>query len=294
MHVLRLAALFFWGASLSASYASPDVGAITTVQAPTSNASAAFQTSSGQEVSASAPLLAPSPSQILDACMKVEVPRMLGMLGRDLVRTREDAAINAHVHCQAIVAACVTSPSSDDCQRPLGRLGLGDPAYKISPAAALYDAAERGWAEAIRRLLNEGAEINWQNSAGWTPLMIAAAEKHLEAVELLLAAKADPNIRNNYGRTALMFAVIYGQNDIVARLLAAGANPDLVPFDQSGWTALIAAAARGHARTVQLLLQSGADPNIRARNGQTALELARSEGHEDVVRILTAAIAPRI
>lgn len=292
MHVLRLAALFF-GASLSASYASPDAGAVTTVQAPTSNASAASQTPSGQKAAASAPLVAPSPSQILDACMKVEVPRMLGMLGRDLVRTREDAAINAHVRCQAIVAACVTSPSSDDCQSPLSRLGLGDPAYKISPAAALYDAAERGWSEAIRRLLNEGAEINWRNSGGWTPLMIAAAEKHLEAVELLLEAKADPDIRNHYGRTALMFAAAYGQHDIVARLLAAGADPNIVPSDHSGWTALIAAAARGHARTVELLLRGGADPEIRARNGQTALELARSEGHGEVVRILMAVSSPR-
>lgn len=226
--------------------------------------------------------------------MKFEVPRMLGMLGRDLVRTREDAAIKAHIHCQAIVAACVTSPSSDDCQSPLSRLGLGDPAYKISPAAALYDAAERGWSEAIRRLLNEGAEINWRNSAGWTPLMIAAAEKHLAAVELLLEAKADPNIRNHYARTALMFAAKYGESEIVEKLLAAGADPNIISSDKVRRTALIAASVQGHARTVEVLLRGGADPEIRARNGQTALELARSEGHGEVVKMLAAASGPRL
>lgn len=294
MRVIRRAALFVgacWLLPFSPGYASADV--VTTAQAPSSNPSRAAQTQSVQGYDASAPLVAPSPSQILDACMKVEVPRMLGMLGNGQIRTREDAAIRAHMVCQLIVAACVTSPSSDDCQRPLSRLGLGDPDYKVSPGAALYDAAERGWVEAIRRLLKEGAEPNWRNSGGWTPLMIAAAEKHLEAVELLLQSKADPNLRNGYGRTALMFAAAYGQHDIVERLLAAGADPNIVPSDQSGWTALIAAAARGHALTVEVLLRSGADPNIRARDGLTALELARSQGHDEIVRILMAASGPR-
>lgn len=240
-----------------------------------------------------APASAPPPSQILDACMKYEVPRMLQLLGTGPIRTREDAAIAAHIKCQSVVAACTASPSSDDCQRPLRLLGLGDPDYKPSPGAALYDAAERGWVSAINRLIAEGADPNWRNLAGWTPLMIAAAEKHLDAVVALLEAKADPNLRNSYGRTAIMYAASYGQEAIVEKLLAAGADPNVVPKDPSGWTALIAAAARGHPRTVEILLRGGADPAIRAKDGMTALDLARSQGHVEVVKILEAATAPK-
>lgn len=244
--------------------------------------------------SAAAPLTAPSPSQILDICMKREVPKMLQLLGVDpRIRTREDAAIAAHHKCQFIVAACVASPSSDDCQAALQAFGLGDPGYRPSPAAALYNAAERGDVNSIRRLLAEGAAPNWQNSGGWTPLMIAAAEKHLPAVVALLEAKGDPNIRNGYGRTALMFASAYGQAEIVARLLAAGADPNLVPTDQTGWTALISAAAHGHAATVEVLLRAGADPGVRTRDGRTATDMAREGGHVEVFRMLEAAVVPR-
>jgi uncharacterized protein len=235
----------------------------------------------------------PLPSQILDACMQYEVPRALQMLGNGPIRTREDAAIAAHLKCQYVVAVCSASPSSDDCQRPLRLFGLGDPQYKPSPGAALYDAAERGWVSAIGRLVAEGAQPNWQNAAGWTPLMIAAAERQLDAVVALLEAKADPNLRNAYGRTAIMYASTYGQTDIVEKLLAAGADPNLVPSDASGWTALISAAARGHPRTVQALLRGGANAGVAARNGSTALDIAREAGHAEVVRILEAAAAPQ-
>ena len=217
---------------------------------------------------------------------------MLRRLGIDpRIQTRDDAAIIAHMKCQFVVASCVASPSSDDCQRPLQAYSLGEPGYKPSPGAALYGAAERGHVDALRRLVAEGADPNWRNISGWTPVMIAAAEKHLDAVVVLLEAKADPNIRNAYGRTAIMFAAGYGQTTIVEKLLAGGANPNLVPTDQTGWTALISAAARGHASTVEALLRGGADPAMRARNGTTALEIARSAGHAEVVRLLEAATA---
>ena len=118
--------------------------------------------------------------------------------------------------------------------------------------------------------------------------MLAAAERHTDTVEVLLGAGADPNAANVLGRTALMFASSYGQDTIVKLLLDRGAKPNIVPNDHSSWTALMAAAARGHAITVALLLQNGADPNIKSKDGRTAIELARAEGHSEVVRKFSA------
>lgn len=234
----------------------------------------------------------PSADQIMAACMTVQVPAALKQLGiNPHIRTREDAGAFAHAVCREFAGHCASAPTSEACKQELSRLGLVTGAVSPSPGAALFDAARVGAESSLRKLLAEGVDANWRGLGGWTPLMIAAAEKHAVAVELLLAAKADPNLRNSYGRTALMYAANYGQTEIVRKLLAAGADPNITPTDATGWTALIAASAQGHAAVVEALLKAGADPRIKARDGQRAIDLARSHSHRPVVGLLEAVAA---
>ncbi|MDH5458837.1 MAG: ankyrin repeat domain-containing protein, partial [Nitrospinota bacterium] len=58
-------------------------------------------------------------------------------------------------------------------------------------------ASNRGHASLARQLLESGCAINEKNLAGNTALMEASKEGHLEAVKLLLEKGADPQIRNN-------------------------------------------------------------------------------------------------
>jgi hypothetical protein len=232
----------------------------------------------------------PSAEQILTACMKVEVPAALRRVGVDpKVRDRDDAGALAFLVCNEVVKRCAATPESEACMKVLAGYGLGAPDYKPPAGAALFDAAYAGNTDLVRRLVAEGVDVNWRNAGGWTPLMIAAAERHLDTVNVLLDAKADPNQRNAYGRTALMFASRYGKVKIVERLLAAGADPNIVPTDATGITALGAAAIEGHVAVIQLLLDKGADPSIRSRSGQTPLDLARANGRSQAVRLLEAA-----
>jgi ankyrin repeat protein len=245
---------------------------------------------------AQTPALAPSgPSaeQIMMACMKVELPAAMQRLGVDpRMRNRDDAGALAYQICSDVVRRCAAAPTTEACQTLLSRYGLAPGDYRPSPGAALFDAAFAGNADRVRKLLAEGAEVNWRNAGGWTPLMIAAAERHLEAVVVLLEAKADPNQRNAYGRTALMFAARYGQLAIVERLLAAGADPNVVPTDATGWTALVSAAVEGQAAVLRTLLDKGADPAIRTRDGRTALDMARAGGHREAAQVLETAARP--
>ena len=69
----------------------------------------------------------------------------------------------------------------------------------------------------------EGADINLQNSEGWTPLIYACSYGHEAVVRLLLERGADVTLRTKDGRTALFFARHNKRAAIVALLEARGA-----------------------------------------------------------------------
>ena len=55
----------------------------------------------------------------------------------------------------------------------------------------------------------------------------------------------------------------------------------------NGYTALHKAAYRGSLASATRLLEGGADLTLRDNNGKTALDDARSEGHSEVVALLS-------
>ena len=78
---------------------------------------------------------------------------------------------------------------------------MADLAYR------LRDAAARGDVEAIRRLIDAGADVNAKNHGGNAALHYAAWAGSAEAVAALLSASADRAATNLYGATALDIAV---------------------------------------------------------------------------------------
>lgn len=59
--------------------------------------------------------------------------------------------------------------------------------------------------------------------------------------------------------------------------------------DSAKATALMWAASVGYGEIVQLLLQAGADVNLKNRGGYTALMIAEFNGYKNVVRSLQKA-----
>jgi hypothetical protein len=82
----------------------------------------------------------------------------------------------------------------------------------------------------------------------------------------------------------LLFWAKCGSNWEVKRVVSAGVPLDA--RDEAGETALMRAAARGHAEVVKLLLLHGADPDLRNPFGQTALDLAQATGRADLAAVL--------
>lgn len=84
---------------------------------------------------------------------------------------------------------------------------------------------------------------------------------------------------------ALHDAVLRCDEPEVVRLLHAGADPDA--SDRSGMTPLMWAVYGGYSRMVELLCRAGADVDLRAASGETALWHAEDDfGLQDVAELL--------
>ncbi|HUP23272.1 MAG TPA: ankyrin repeat domain-containing protein [Thermoanaerobaculia bacterium] len=175
---------------------------------------------------------------------------------------------------------------------------------------AIEMAAFQGHLEVVRALLDGGAELHFA-------LHSASHSGNLELVEALLAAGANARASTQFGESAMRGAAGKGHLDIVETLLAAGTKPcELalreasqfgrvevlraigragVRFDTppTQWDPLYTAAYHGQAETVRVLVELGASPSGYSLDApaypdypRTALEVARQEGHAEVVIVL--------
>ncbi|KAJ7159092.1 ankyrin repeat-containing domain protein [Mycena crocata] len=183
---------------------------------------------------------------------------------------------------------------------------------------ALTVASHRRHYMFVHLLLEHGASVNDSGRGIPTALYTASSEGHDDMVDLLINYGANVNVGMNY-RTPLNIASWNGRYLIAQLLIRNGAEVNAKAEDEDGYisTALCSAAHRGHDSIVQLLIQQGADVNaeggiwgnslnaashcgnyesarlliqngadINSKRGPTALRLASSMGHENIVRLL--------
>jgi ankyrin repeat protein len=148
----------------------------------------------------------------------------------------------------------------------------------------LVDAVRNGDADAVRALLQKGANVNATEGDGATALHWAAHRDDLVVADLLIRGGARVNAANDLGATPLWAASLNGNTAIVRRLLDAGADPNAALL--AGETPVMVASRSGHAAVVELLAAKGAKVNARAARGQTALMWAVSQRHPEVVKVL--------
>jgi len=117
---------------------------------------------------------------------------------------------------------------------------------------------------------------------GDSPLHVAAAAWNSDLVRQLIGHGAPPTARNRLGATPLHYAATgnpeaarwdpIGQSQSITALVAGGADPNAI--DNNGSTPLHKAIRTRCAAAVETLLNLGADPTIRTRNGSTCERLA--------------------
>lgn len=83
-------------------------------------------------------------------------------------------------------------------------------------------------------------------------------------------------------------AVLSGVSSAIHFHIRQGENVNAT--DAEGRTPLILAAAKGHIEICQILLNAGADPSIKDKNGTDALQIALFKGNESLVNLLSSAM----
>ena len=198
-----------------------------------------------------------------------------------------------------------------------------DPGVQIKLNKKMIDAAASGDHEGVSKALGEGAEITYRDDNGdtglhigawrghdnvvktflengidvnilvegynkWTALINAAYYDKISCLKILLDHEADPDIKDEKrGQTALMYAAQENKLEIVSELLSSGANPN-IKDEKDGQTALMYAAQENNLNIVSELLMKGADDKILNNAKKSALQLAREENRQDVVKLLEA------
>eukprot|EP00730_Choanoeca_flexa_P006226 TRINITY_DN12112_c0_g1_i12.p2 TRINITY_DN12112_c0_g1~~TRINITY_DN12112_c0_g1_i12.p2 ORF type:complete len:347 (+),score=80.53 TRINITY_DN12112_c0_g1_i12:1316-2356(+) len=153
-----------------------------------------------------------------------------------------------------------------------------------------HTAVWNGVADKVKLLLKLGGDVQCKASCwGDTPLHHTAAFGRVEAMQLLLAHQADVNAVNKDDATPLHIAAeTPGTSETARLLLAHGARHEAK--DKDGNTPLHDACREGNLAVVRLLLQYGADPNIRGEGEETPLDKLSNE-HKQLVEKMFAELA---
>ena len=188
--------------------------------------------------------------------------------------------------------------------------------------SGLHDAASKGDADQVRKLVAQGANVEARDSGGRTPLHVAAFKSHEDVVKALAEAGADMNAFENDAYDVITIAAVANDVEMLRLALLLGGNPGNItsPYDGTaliaaahlgyfeivrvlidakapldhinnlGWTALIEVVVLGdggprHVKTARALIEAGADITISDRQGVTPLSHAKQRGFEDMAAL---------
>lgn len=204
----------------------------------------------------------------------------------------------------------------------MGVLLAAFPAQAQGSFEQFFQAVKNDQVRTLEALKARGFDLNTRSEANDPPLVMALRENALQAANYLLAQpEVQVDARNGQDENALMIAAIKGHLDQVKTLIQRKAqvnkpgwtplhyaasstsnrSPAIVALllehhayidasSPNGSTPLMLAAMYGDARSVDILLEGGADPRITNQQGLNAIDFAQRVGREKVAEQIAAAI----
>jgi len=134
----------------------------------------------------------------------------------------------------------------------------------------------------VKALLNRGFDPNTRDSKGFHGLFLAVREPSPKvAVTLIEWPRTDVEPRTAQDESPLMIAALKGQIDLATRLIDRGAD-----VNKTGWTPLHYAATGAQLAVIRLLLDKHAYIDAESPNGTTPLMMAARYGTPAAVELL--------
>lgn len=153
----------------------------------------------------------------------------------------------------------------------------------------LQTAAAQGHRDLVLEFLERGADVNAftdsPNFAAGTALQGACEAGRLDIVELLFQYGADPDLGGGDEGPPIIAATKHAEAEIMRLLVEKGAELNI----RGGWddsTPLTNAAGCMYKAEVEALLHAGADINLTDKEGDTALTVACMQDDDETVRVL--------
>ena len=140
-------------------------------------------------------------------------------------------------------------------------------------------------------LLANVADMNLMTNYGYVPLHLAAETDTESFIEPLIKKGADVHFKNSKGFTPLHAACDRGYIESAQRLIDYGADVNAV--DNDGFTPILGAALSQNADLVKLLLEKGAQKDIKAKinygkvaEGDDSIAVAKKLNNKSIVELL--------
>ncbi|MFT4847537.1 MAG: hypothetical protein ACI83B_000056 [Sediminicola sp.] len=141
-----------------------------------------------------------------------------------------------------------------------------------------------GNVEAVKTFLSKGNAIDSLYGKGTTLLFTAIKKDRTHKIaKYLLENGANPNLVTD-DLTPLMYAVAYQNPAMVKELIVYNADVNFI--SEKKQSAIVFAIKGRNAETLQLLMDSGADPSINLKDDYSAIDLAKEENIKEILEIL--------
>lgn len=157
----------------------------------------------------------------------------------------------------------------------------------------IHEAAAIGQTERVKELLDEDARrLDSFSTEGFAAVALAAHFGHRETTQFLIDEGADVNVIARHPlQVTPLHAALFGRQIKTARLLIDhGADLNLKRggsgWPRAGWTALHYAAGFGYIELIELMIARGADLNVLDDEGRTALKVAIEEKQDEAAALL--------
>ena len=150
----------------------------------------------------------------------------------------------------------------------------------------LLRAVRHGNLTAVKKMLENGVDVNLMQNGEGTPLTMAIRSEEFKMAQLLLERGADPNLGTNSDGYPLWMAARKGDIELVRLLISKGADVN-TKFPGDG-SALIQAAKKGNLEMVKVLVDLKADVNMSVKGDGNPLIMASKAGSMEAVKYLVS------